>query len=859
MTKTVVHMIGQAHLDPVWLWRWTEGRAGALATAQSAVDRLREYPDFHFVRGESQVYQWIEQENHELFAEIINLIREGRWHVVNGMIVQPDMNLPQGEALVRQVLLAKSYMREHLGVEPDVAYCVDSFGHPGTLPQVLKKCGFDSYVFMRPGAHEKELPAETFWWQGPDGSRVLAFRIAVAYQTRNLDQNEHIQAAVHAKPPQLSHTMCFFGLGDHGGGPTKQQIENVKAIARLRDDLVIHFSSPEAYFNAIAAEADGLPTVIDELNCHAVGCYSAHSTLKRLYRQAECSLLSAERMAALAQIWVDRQAPLELLNRLWHDLSFNQFHDTLCGTGIKEAEDEATMALGRIVLTSREIANDACRAIAAQIDTSGPGGTVVLFNPGSEAVTEYVEYEPWTDWQPWEAGRWGLTNGQGQPVAYQLIETHEALTSDVGALNRIVFQASVPAMGYRVYRLAPDAPKLSIPADVRALADGLENERLVVRFDRVSGAIVSCLNKAGGVEFVGPSGWNVAQVLEDTSDTWSHGVLGFDQVIGTFGKACISVVDHGPLQASLLVERSYEGNTWLQQIILRQGACELLVRNWLSWQGRWRMLKLAFDVPTDAPQAAHDIPFGWCYRPCNGHEVPMQMWMDVAGPARKHDSHGQAVGLALINDGKYGCDAAGSTIRLTISRCPPYAYHQPHRIGSKQRYDWMDQGQQEFHLVLCPHMGDWRDADVVKRARAFNLPIVPITMHSHAGKQPLPDSLLEVSSSEIEMTALKPAQDGNGYILRLADRHGRGGIGELRWAGERFPVELAPFEVFTFSITQRTSPAGLRPDGTWQDGDGTGAGGWQVTACDMLEHPLPVDAAGISPQTYQTEAFGCDF
>ena len=413
MSKTVVHMIGQAHLDPVWLWRWTEGRAEALATSQSAVDRLAEYPDFHFTRGESQIYRWIEQENPALFAEIRDLIRQGRWHVVNGMVIQPDMNVPGGESFVRQVLLGKAYMRQHLGVEPRVAYCVDSFGHAGTLPQILAKCGFDAYVFMRPGPHEKELPSQAFWWQGPDGSRVLAFRIAASYGTRNMDHAEHIAKAVAAKPPQLDQTMCFFGVGNHGGGPTKQQIENIQAIARNRDDLEIRFSSTDAYFAAIAPAADTLPTVAEELQFHAVGCYSVNSALKRSHRQAECGLLLAERLASMAQAWVGQPAPAERLRALWHDLCFNQFHDTLGGSSTKEAEDEAIMSLGRVIMGSREIADDAGRAIAARVNTAGAGGTVVLFNPSAEPVSEYVEYEPWTEWQLWAPNGWGLTDEAG--------------------------------------------------------------------------------------------------------------------------------------------------------------------------------------------------------------------------------------------------------------------------------------------------------------------------------------------------------------------------------------------------------------------------------------------------------------
>ncbi|MFZ1768654.1 MAG: hypothetical protein WAU00_05610, partial [Caldilinea sp.] len=343
MSKTVVHMIGQAHLDPVWLWRWTEGRAEALGTSQSAVDRLAEYPDFHFTRGESQVYAWIEAENPALFAQIQQLIADGRWHVVNGMVIQPDMNLPSGESFVRQVLLGKRYMRQQLGVEPTIAYCVDSFGHAGTLPQILRKCGFDGFVFMRPGPHEKELPANVFWWQGPDGSRILTFRIAEAYTTRGEEQEGHILAAVAAKPEVLDATMCFFGVGNHGGGPTKAQIENIMALAKKHGDgetaLDIRFSWPDAYFDAIHAQAAALPTVADELQYHAVGCYSVNSALKRAHRQAENRLLLAERLGVMAKLWADKPTPQARLDELWNTLAFNQFHDTLGGSSLKVAED----------------------------------------------------------------------------------------------------------------------------------------------------------------------------------------------------------------------------------------------------------------------------------------------------------------------------------------------------------------------------------------------------------------------------------------------------------------------------------------------------------------------------------------
>jgi alpha-mannosidase len=842
IAKTIVHMIGQAHLDPVWLWRWAEGRAEALGTSQSAVDRLAEYPDFHFTRGESQIYSWIEQENGAMFGEIKRLIAAGRWHVVNGMVIQPDMNLPSGESLVRQVLLGKRTMRRHLGVEPTVAYCVDSFGHAGTLPQILAGCGFDAYVFMRPGPHEKALPANVFWWQGPDGSRILTFRITDAYTTWSADQEAHILAAVAAKPPELDSTMCFFGVGNHGGGPTKAQIENIQALAeryRTGAALDIRFSHPDAFFAAIRSQAAALPAVADELQFHAVGCYSVNSALKAAHRLAENRLLLAEKLAVMADLWAGKPAPRADLDQLWWNLAFNQFHDTLGGSSIKAAEDDAIAELTGLAATADVLANDAARAVAARIDTRGPGATVVAFNPSAQAADVYLEYEPWTGWQDWDDERWGLVDENGAPVTYQNIDPQEALSEPDGRIRRLLFRVALPGLGYRVFRFAPGLPRAgAVDAGVRAAADEqgatLENDRLALRLDGATGNIVSCIDKGTGLELVGPSGWNVGEVIEDRSDTWSHGVRGYGAATGAFGNARIRVGDSGPLRASLLVERSYGASTWQQQVLLCADERAVTVRNWLTWLEPWHLVKLACDVNTAAPVATHDVPFGALARPCDGQEFPTHMWLDVSGPCvARPPSLAQTetlwaaprtvppaaaptAGLALLNDGKYGCDVTGSTARLTILRCVPYAYHDPHPFGTRQHYDWVDLGSQQFTFVLRPHVGGWRACDVVPSARLLNQPPLLVTMHAHEGDLPRIAELASLDNPAVELTACKPADDGDGWIVRLVEGHGRGGPAVLTWQGQAIPLQLGAWEVVTLRLHQT--------------GDA-----WQAQQCDMLE------------------------
>jgi alpha-mannosidase len=428
---------------------------------------------------------------------------------------------------------------------------VDTFGHPATLPQILCGCGLDCYVFLRPGPHEKNLPAEVFWWEAPDGSRVLAHRIAGAYTTRDADQAGQIEHALAAKPAALSLAMCFFGVGNHGGGPTRRQIEDIRTLTVQRKDIAIRFSNPARYFDDIRHQADGLPVVSEELQPHAVGCYSANSALKRAYRLAECRLLAAERVAAMAAVWLGSPAPLADLQALWRDLCTCQFHDTLCGTTTKEGADDAIMALGRIALGAQEIKIDAARDVASRVDTSGPGSAVLIFNAGAETYEGYVEYEPWTDWEPWGAG-WQLTDDSGQPAPHQLIETHEALSRADHGPDRLVFPVVLPAMGYRLYRFSKPETDAVLPQSsvlsaqsVRAGTDVLANDQFEIRLDPRTGDIVSCFRFGRWVRLGrDPAGGTFLRSRRPQRYVVTR-VRRFEDIIGRFDAPSIRVVKRG--------------------------------------------------------------------------------------------------------------------------------------------------------------------------------------------------------------------------------------------------------------------------------------------------------------------------
>src|SRR5664279_1143308 len=270
-------MIGNAHIDPVWLWQWQEGFHEVRATFRSALDRLNDYDDFLFISSAAQYYEWVEQGDPAMFAEIMQRVAEGRWQIVGGWWIQPDCNLPSGESFVRQGLYGQRYFKQKFGVTETVGYNVDSFGHAASLPQILKRSGLDTYVFMRPGPHEKSLPGRLFWWEADDGSRVLAFRILFEYGTWGTGIEQHIRRCAEELKAPFDTLMCFYGVGDHGGGPTRENIETIRRLSADSDLPKLVFSTPNAFFAEIEAQNLPLPVVHDDLQHHASGCYAAHS------------------------------------------------------------------------------------------------------------------------------------------------------------------------------------------------------------------------------------------------------------------------------------------------------------------------------------------------------------------------------------------------------------------------------------------------------------------------------------------------------------------------------------------------------------------------------------------------------
>lgn len=339
-----IHLIGNAHLDPVWLWQWQEGFAEVKATFRSALDRMKEFSDFKFTSACSAYYMWIEKSDPGMFSEITQRVKEGRWNIVGGWFIQPDCNIPSGESYARHALISQRYFQEKFGVTANTGYNVDSFGHNGNLPQILKKSGIDHYVFMRPMPHEKQLPGYLFDWESMDGSCVRTYRIPEFY---NIDQTR-FEVFQKVKDLAKQHDMmAFYGVGNHGGGVT---VELLDQMHRTLDQSFI-YSTVNEYFDAV--KEDEVPVVHDDLQYHAKGCYSAMSEVKANNRLCENKLFEAEEYSVLSKALMNTPYPADEYKKAWEDVLFNQFHDIMGGCAIKEAYIDARYLHGEAAACCR--------------------------------------------------------------------------------------------------------------------------------------------------------------------------------------------------------------------------------------------------------------------------------------------------------------------------------------------------------------------------------------------------------------------------------------------------------------------------------------------------------------------------
>jgi alpha-mannosidase len=817
-------MIGHAHLDPVYMWRWQEGFQEIRATYRSALDRMKEFPELIFAGSSAAFYEWIEEIDPGMFAEIRARVAEGRWVPVGGWWVESDCNVPGGESFARHGLYAQRYFQEKLGARATVGFSPDSFGHPGSLPQLLRLAGMRHYIFMRPDAHDAPaVPTGPFQWSGIDGSEVTAYHIlpASGYGSRGYQGSENMQMEKGLPEARdvigrgFPSAMLLFGISNHGGGPTIRQLQRIRALQAAGSDPRPQCSSPAAYFQELEESGASLPLWAGDIGPFAVGCYTAHSQVKLLVQRAEALLVAAEKACFVASQAVGLAYPLAELNRAWKDVLFSQFHDILAGTSIAPAYEDVRDQLGRAMRAAAEAANNARQSVAARIDTRGAGVPLIVFNPHAQSLRAAVELELDVCDKPEE---WGirLVDETGREVPIQLHTTRVVFWP--GIRLAASFITDLPPLGWRTFRIvarkpqegerempvrhwqprqtppSPAAPTAPAPRAVSPGLPVLEGEHLRLEVDPNTGAISSLVDRRLGVELLRSPGI-LPIVLDDPTNTWSMGHRGYDDVCGAFGDADVKVAEAGPVRSTLVVRQRFGRSTMTQRIVLYRELPWVQIEVTVCWQEQRQALKLSIPTTVRGTLRAEE-PYGSVERPLRAGEQPFQRWLDLSG-----DVGSKAAGLGLILEGKHGYDARDGEIRVTLLRSPPFCCAVD-TLDPREEYEYMDQGVQAFAYLLVPHAGDWRAAGYTSLADRLLLPPVTVVEHVHEGQLPAASTGFEVFGDGIGIGAIKLAEEGSDWIVRCFEHAGTPAAGVLRapLLGRDIPVQLSPFQVLTLRV-----------------------------------------------------------
>ena len=709
--------IGHAHLDTAWLWPLAETYRKCRRTFSTQLELLRAYPEYRFACSSAQHYAWVRERDPELYADIRAAVAEGRWIPVGGTWIEPDCNLPTGEALARQFVHGQRYFERELGRRATEMWNPDVFGYAGQLPQIMRGAGIGRFLTQKLSWNRfTSPPSHTFAWEGIDGSRVVTHvppadtynaRADVAELRRSVrDYRDHDRSR---------HSLLVFGYGDGGGGPTPEMLETLTRAGDLQGLPRTTIASSQAFFDALEDDAEELAVVVGELYFeYHRGTYTTQAAMKRANRRCEAALHDAEFLATAAAALAAHGYPREELDELWRTLLLHQFHDILPGSSIGEVYAEA---IPRMASLARDA--DALRHAAAAALT-GAGDELVPINTIGAARVEVAE-RPDGALSFVAAPPYGFGRGVG-PTDRVTLEAHDG--------------------GYR-----------------------LANGALVAELGRDGALLSLCLRESGREALAAPG--NIFELYEDRPLAWD--AWDVDPFHLETGRACAGadshvVVRNDPLRAEVAFGHTIGAASRLRQTVrLDAGARRLEFHTEVQWHERHRMLKVAFPLLVHAERASYEMPFGHAERPTHfstpadlaRYEVPGHRWADLS-------EHGFGVGL--LNDGKYGHSAYGNTLRLSLLRAPTHPDPEA------------DQGHHDFAYAVLPHPGGWREAGVVAEARRFNQPLLWSTGAPPEGSR----SLASVDHDNLVLDTIKRAEDGDAVVLRLYEAHGARGTARVR-------------------------------------------------------------------------------
>ncbi|CAM4349068.1 alpha-mannosidase [Paenibacillus endophyticus] len=802
-----MHMVGQSHIDVAWLWPVRETVRKVSRTFSTMNTLMQEYPNFVYSQSQPLLYAFAKEHYPELYEQIKLRVAEGRWELVGGMWVEPDLNIPSGESLVRQILYGQLFYKEEFGKTSSIEWLPDTFGYCASLPQLLKLAGVDYFMTTKLNWNDtNRFPYDLFHWVGIDGTSVLSYlNHGLNEHTRPKDVHEHWEAYRHKD--KLDELMLLYGHGDGGGGVTREMVEFTQRSEMMVELPSSHFSTAAEFFERAWEKRDDLPKWHGDLylELHR-GTYTTHARNKRSNRKAEVLYREAEIWSSLARdaFQPGQAEPVQaMLHEGWKLILLNQFHDIIPGTAIPETYVTSAEEYERVFKLGEACLEQSLTALTRRIHAQDEGKPYFVFNSLGWDRNAVVSIE---------------LNGEHKQLS-AFDEDGNLLDSNLlhhcGSATLDISVKSIPAFGYTTVWLRP-APLAGTEGvtDPRELGDSWETSHYAIAFN-AQGEIIRWFDKSAGRELIltGEKA-NEFQLFFDKPliwDAWDIDPRFEAQRADSVQLLSKEVVVQGKAQDVLRFKWQIGQSFIEQHIIFYHDKKRVDFKTNVDWKEEHKLLKVAFPVDVVASKATYEIPFGALERPTHTNTSWEQAQYEVCGHRFADLSEGN-YGVSLLNDCKYGYDIKESTMRLSLLRAPRW----PDLTA--------DQGDHVFTYSLYPHEQDWRSAHVLRNAMELNHPVRVMEGHvdaaaetngrSQAGVLPSRQQLVRFESNHVILDTIKAAEQGVGTIFRLYESTGAREQIALRLplaAREAAVVNLLEQELYQLDIQDGVVQLSFKP------------------------------------------------
>ncbi len=755
-----------AHIDAAWLWRKGETQEVCKNTFSSVIRMIRQNRDLTFTQSSAVFYKWMQELHPDLFQEIISAEKDGRWEIIGGTWIEPDCNLISGESWWRQLLIGQNYFGKNFGKRVKIGWNPDSFGYNWNMPQFYRSAGIDAFITQKISWNDSNVfPHRLFWWESPDGSRILSY-FPFSYSAEVDDPFQLVDwLRQYEANTGFTKLMVLFGVGDHGGGPTPEMLQRIEKLSQLYIYPRVEYGTSTGYLNWVRShDLKALPVWRDELYLeYHRGTFTTQAAVKKYNRELETLLITLEKFACMAGLY-QSPYPFEDLTDAWEKLLFNQFHDILPGSSIREVYIDALEEYH----TARELGEFHLRRslknLSDQINTSGldQGKPVVVFNPLSWERSDHVSLEL----EKGDENRYSVYDAAGQQIPSQRIAI-DKLQSE------IIFQAqNVPPLGYCLFELRPGSSG-GQSEDLQVYDNIMENRYFRVTIDSQTGWIGGIYDKLNKKEVLSGPG-NELQLYKDTPRAWDAWNIGLSTRYPTkFRK--IEILETGPVRAVIRVHHDFLNpktvknyptpdfptTFFMQDIILYRDIPRIDFQIHVDWWEDHTMLKVAFPVTVRANLATYDVPYATIQRPTRLEadkdkgkwEVPALRWADLSG---------KDYGVSLLNRSKYGYDIRENVIRLSLLRSPRW----PDPTA--------DRGKHIIDYSLYPHTGDWREAGLPAQGYSYNTPLMAVFTEKKTGTLPAQYSFIQIEPASVMITGIKQGEEKtNTWIVQVIETSGQ--------------------------------------------------------------------------------------